>query len=347
GGAGGSIFLQAENVQGDLLAEAKGGNGGDVVNEPSRCFGPGGGGSGGMLIANGNNFDSTNLSGGVAGINTIVSGQCDGESNGALAGADGILETAQQVPQNQIVYTPTSILAQPQSTFGCLGQQAVFEFLVQGIFLSFHWQTNTGNGWADLTPNAGMVGIFEQKLTITNPGASLDGHQFRCKVTSPCEADFFSEMVTLQVISPPQPGFNFTSDGNGIAQFSNTSLDAQTYLWDFGDGTTDSEENPAHTFPSFGAFTVTLTATNDCGSVTFSQIITVETLPQAGFGANIQAGCAPLTVNFQNQSSDNSTSFQWHFPGGSPAISTAENPQVVFNQQGSFAATLIVKNYKT
>lgn len=42
--------------------------------------------------------------------------------------------------------------------------------------------------------------------------------------------------------------------------FSNYSKDADSYLWDFGDGTTSTEANPTHTFIQNGIFKITLTA---------------------------------------------------------------------------------------
>jgi hypothetical protein len=45
--------------------------------------------------------------------------------------------------------------------------------------------------------------------------------------------------------------------------FSNTCSNAETYLWDFGDGDTSTITNPVHTFPGNGTYTVTLTA-YDC-----------------------------------------------------------------------------------
>jgi len=41
-----------------------------------------------------------------------------------------------------------------------------------------------------------------------------------------------------------------------------------SWLWDFGDGSTSTEQNPVHTYESEGAFTVKLTATNSAGSDT-------------------------------------------------------------------------------
>jgi PKD repeat protein len=58
--------------------------------------------------------------------------------------------------------------------------------------------------------------------------------------------------------------------------FTNFSLDAATFSWDFGDGSTSVEENPVHTFPSEGTYTVVLTAFNGDGvGKTFSQDITI------------------------------------------------------------------------
>ena len=53
--------------------------------------------------------------------------------------------------------------------------------------------------------------------------------------------------------------------------------------------------------------------------------------PVAGFTANVQVGCAPLTVGFTDQSSGVVDSRQWTFPGGNPASSNLENPVVTYN----------------
>jgi len=57
--------------------------------------------------------------------------------------------------------------------------------------------------------------------------------------------------------------------------FTNTSSDADTYSWAFGDGETSTEENPTHTYAAGGTYTATLTATNDDGSSNAEESITV------------------------------------------------------------------------
>ena len=47
-----------------------------------------------------------------------------------------------------------------------------------------------------------------------------------------------------------------------VVNFINYSINANVYLWDFGDGYTSTEENPTHAYSDEGPFTVSLTATN-------------------------------------------------------------------------------------
>ena len=59
----------------------------------------------------------------------------------------------------------------------------------------------------------------------------------------------------------PIAGFSYKM-GSGVNEvvFNNTSLNADNYLWDFGDGTTSVANSPTHSYSSNGVFTVSLTA---------------------------------------------------------------------------------------
>ena len=139
------------------------------------------------------------------------------------------------------------------------------------------------------------------------------------------------------------PDFTTSLNENTVA-FTNTSTNATTFSWDFGDGTTSSETNPAHTYQNDGQYTVILTATNDCGTETIEQVVSTASFPQAAFTATNTNGCGPLTVIFTDQSSENTTTWAWSFPGGTPASSTEQNPTVIYENAGTYSVTLVASN---
>ena len=56
------------------------------------------------------------------------------------------------------------------------------------------------------------------------------------------------------------------------------------------------------------------------------------------------AGCAPLTIQFSDQSGVTATTTNWTFSGGAPASSTASSGNVTFSQSGSYDVFLEKKN---
>ena len=60
------------------------------------------------------------------------------------------------------------------------------------------------------------------------------------------------------------------------AVFTNTSANATSYMWDFDDGSTSTDEHPVHLFPSTGVYNVCLTATGECGDETTCQSVEVS-----------------------------------------------------------------------
>lgn len=67
-------------------------------------------------------------------------------------------------------------------------------------------------------------------------------------------------------------------------------------------------------------------------------------VPVANFTANPTTGCVGTTVQFTDLSTNNPTSWQWSFPGGTPSSSTAQNPSVTYNSAGTYNVTLIACN---
>lgn len=81
-------------------------------------------------------------------------------------------------------------------------------------------------------------------------------------------------------ISSPPPAANFSYSGAGLApanvSFTNTSSNATSYSWDFGDNATSYQPNPSHTYTQGGVYTVKLTATGNGGSHTTSKTVNIS-----------------------------------------------------------------------
>lgn len=90
---------------------------------------------------------------------------------------------------------------------------------------------------------------------------------------------------------------------NTDATFTNATTGADSYSWDFGDGSApDITENPSHTYATNGTFTVILSATNVCGTVTCSQDVTIAGCPDlitdGGFEIGLSTPWDTASVNF-------------------------------------------------
>jgi len=75
---------------------------------------------------------------------------------------------------------------------------------------------------------------------------------------------------------------------------------------------------------------------------------TTPCAPKADFIANATQACVGGTINFSDKSYnaevDGSWTWQWTFPGGTPATSTSQNPSITYNTPGTYNVSLTVAN---
>lgn len=129
--------------------------------------------------------------------------------------------------------------------------------------------------------------------------------------------------------------------------FSNFSTGADTYLWDFGDGTTSTEFAPTHTFPDTGTYYVTLIANPGfvCADTFIATVALYNTLT-ANF--DYVAGCSGTPVGFTDQSvtteAGDIISWDWNFGDGDS--SSDMDPSHEYGDGGSYPVTLTVETDK-
>lgn len=126
-------------------------------------------------------------------------------------------------------------------------------------------------------------------------------------------------------------------------QVTENKLGNVRYFWDFGDGTTSTDQNPTRIYSTPGDYTVTLIVKNELGADTFR--LPMPELNQASIP--VQAGFtfthfnnnnyAPNKVIFKN-TSNGANQFMWTFGDGNQ--SNNDEPQHVFNNPGTYIVKL-------
>jgi PKD repeat protein len=104
--------------------------------------------------------------------------------------------------------------------------------------------------------------------------------------------------------------FTLTGDNKPApceVSFSNSSINATAYLWDFGDGSISTEQNPKHTYLVGGTFTVKLTAKVAGGSNSTTKSVSIQNpIPAsvANFTLTGDNNFASCKVTFTNTSTN-------------------------------------------
>lgn len=136
------------------------------------------------------------------------------------------------------------------------------------------------------------------------------------------------------------------------AGISNTSFTpALSTDWCF-DGTVGSACYTINLTPFAGQSNVRLRfeAYNNFGNNLFLDNINITGVPipmppQANFSASgNESVCEGSSVSFTNQSLFSPTTYQWSFPGGSPATSSSVSPNITYQNPGNYSVTLIANN---
>ncbi|QHL87535.1 PKD domain-containing protein [Nibribacter ruber] len=119
------------------------------------------------------------------------------------------------------------------------------------------------------------------------------------------------------------------------------------WKWYFGDGATSTEQNPSHTFPKPGTYTVSLVTTksngNDCDSQDSTYIeVEVHNNPQADFTYNTV--CTNESTQFTDATNVTTGEVlkEWYWNFGDGTKSREQNPLHQFKTPGTYTVTLMV-----
>lgn len=209
---------------------------------------------------------------------------------------------------------------------------------------------NTGAA-GNLTWNLGN-GIFKTEREFTYQYADTGTYNVSLIVSNSCgDADTSYKIITVQYQTGnsinAEISFedynNWDNNGNpvnsvtlcpniaiGFKNNSNSDGSIESFLWDFGDGTTyatTTSESVSHTYTNLGINTVMLIATSVCGSVdTTYKYINVDNSEQPNSTLQILPTtiCAGEKIYFYDNNFDNNYSYNIWFGDGDSLMNTNE-----------------------
>lgn len=181
-------------------------------------------------------------------------------------------------------------------------------------------KSGTGTGLvasylAGISCGNGCTGSFmtgtQVTLTATPDADSIfGGWSGGCVGTGACTVAMAADFAVTASFNklPAVAGFNMSATSGGaplLVNFTDASQFATSWLWNFGDGATSSEQNPGHVYKSPGTYNTTLTATNVSGSTTLSQTIAVT--PCGALPVRIGAAYYPTLQAAYDVATDSAT----------------------------------------
>ena len=164
--------------------------------------------------------------------------------------------------------TPTATFTTTAPT--CLGEATTFVNLSEpGVPPTAYYVWDMGDGTVmtytgDVQPAFDYTYAAAGLYDVTLQACNLQGYEYVCS----------SYTETVEILPLAVADFTYVVTGLSVA-FTNTSVDADTYLWDFGDGVTDTVASPTHVYAAAGSYTVTLWAFNECGMDMIEMVIEV------------------------------------------------------------------------
>ncbi|MCL4302969.1 MAG: PKD domain-containing protein [Anaerolineae bacterium] len=154
----------------------------------------------------------------------------------------------------------------------------------------------------------------------------------------------------VTVIQRP-PEANFTADPQTgpiplTVTFTNTSSEAASFRWDFGDGITSTLLSPVHTYTRAGVYTVTLIAHGSGGSATATTVITAT--DEAIDGLNITTDSPTLinqiTTFTATTAAGRPTFYAWDFGDGRQVTGSERVITHTYPAIGSYTAVVTANN---
>ncbi len=217
----------------------------------------------------------------------------------------GCIKSLTVQDQIEVTYPSINFTA---DTYGCTEHEISFNNASTGKALTYLWDfgDNTTSTAANPTHLYTAEGVYSVCLTATD--------FYGCDSTF-CREDYI-------VIADPVAAFTadttYATCPPLLVNFTNESLHANTFNWNFGDGSGNSElENPPHLYSAPGEYDVMLIASSTAfchDTLVLPEYIEIDG-PIGDLAFDIDSACVPAVITFTGESLD-AYNYIWDFGNG-------------------------------
>lgn len=223
------------------------------------------------------------------------------------------------------------------ATSGCSPLVVNFQDQSTGGVTSWFW--DFGNGATATLQNPSTTYFVPGTYTVT------------LTVKNAIGTNTLTRTQYITVYGKPTVNFISSDSSNCFplrAQFTDLSIPSAntsnaSWLWDFGDGTQSTQQNPLHTYTVTGNYTVNVKVTNDKGCYAVlvkPAYIKVAAGVTSGFDNTQPAVCRPpFNISFTNSSTGPGT-LTWFWDFGDGTSSTQPNPIHSYTAPGNYTVAL-------
>ena len=251
-------------------------------------------------------------------------------------GGKNSAHTTISVREPPVVLSPPTAAISADNTEGVAPLTVTFRDGSTGEVNGWKWDFGDGSVSEEQHPSHtySTPGSYKVVLTVRGPGGE----------------DISESVITVQKPLSPLVA-SFSSDlTEGTAPLTVSFTDSSTgeitgWKWDYGDGTTGTEQNPGHVYQNAGIYHAVLTISGPQGESKVEKTISVKTgdIPNvltAAFTSDKTGGDVPLTVLFTDASTGEITGRKWDFGDGS--VSEEQHPSHTYTNPGFYLVTLII-----
>jgi len=258
-----------------------------------------------------------------------------------------------------------------ESPNGCIGQTVDFKVNLPYQPDRITWTLEGGNPEVINNPAPEIKNVNGQTIYVyrypVNKTYTTTG-EYHLEVvahvpasSSNCITGDITTNYVFNIYNLPTTDFEFqlSSCANSEVTFTDKSsanapdFSITNWLWDFGDGSTSTDQNPKHKFAKEGKYKVLLSVKSGtgCYSNPVEKEIEIYPLPESNFKApaetciNTEFTIQDLSTISQAVSAHSIKGWKWDF-GDQTTISNEQNPKHTYSRAGTYTITLVTTSEK-